>query len=115
MHLTGYASTFDATPEFGGPGEGGWMEQVSREAWEEAVAKKPRVPLRLGMDGPVIGEADLSVDDDGVRVDATVNVGYTFRALDQQWSGVDTARRITSLSIGEMSIAAMPQEPEPRG
>jgi hypothetical protein len=119
MKISGYAVTYDPYPVHGGPDDGGWTETVDRDTLERAVADKPRVPLKMG--DTVIGHADLSVDDKGLKMDATVNVGYTFRAKEQQWSDADlsgsgdritmAARRITSMSLETMDISlARPDE-----
>lgn len=115
MKLSGYAATFDPYPAEGGPGQGGWMEQIDRAAAADAVAATPRVPLRLGIDGPVIGQADLSVDANGIRMDATINVGYEFTVPQdgQQWTDEGdlelAARRITSMSFVSMGISTVPK------
>lgn len=41
---------------------------VDRALMERAVRDTPIVPLRAGIDGPVIGQAKLDVDDVGVHV-----------------------------------------------
>jgi hypothetical protein len=112
MRICGYAVTYDPYPSYGGPEGGGWMERVDRAALEEAVTRTPRLPLKVGDE--VIGQADLSVDDTGLRIEATVNVGYTFRVDDQRWVDDETvalaARRITSMSFDSFSIT--PSRPE---
>lgn len=116
MRLSGYAATFDTYPVQGGPEAGGWMEQIDRAAAEEAVAARPRVPLRVGIDGPIVGTADLSVDEHGIKMDATLNVGYEFRARGQEWVNEGdvemAARRITSMSLDCMGISIAPKAPD---
>ena len=117
MRISGYAATFDAYPAHGGPQEGGWMEQIDRGALQEAVAAKPRVPLKVG--DTVIGEAEMSVDEHGLKIEAALNVGYEFRVSAQDWDAADTdagmvemaARKITSMSFEGFSISPpRPQE-----
>jgi len=117
VRISGYAATFDPYPAHGGPEAGGWTEQVDRGALEQAVAAKPRVPLKVG--DVVIGEAELSVDDTGLKMEAAVNIGYEFRVSSQDWDAADTddgrvemaARKITSMSFEGFSIS--PSQPGP--
>ena len=114
MKLSGYAATFEPYPAEGGPEVGGWMEQIDRTAAEEAVAETPRVPVKMG--DVVVGEADLSVDEHGIKMDATLNVGYSFHVGEQQWSDSDemkmAARRIVSMSLDSLHISGLPKAPD---
>jgi hypothetical protein len=93
----------------------GWAETVTREALEAAVAVTPRVPLTLNYGGLPIGYADLSVDDDGLKATATIDLGISYRVLQQTWDDRQENRRITGLSLdrGEVSILITPAA-EPR-
>lgn len=48
-------------------------DPISRDALDRAAAENPRVPLRVGTDGPIIGYADLSVDENGLKADMSLS------------------------------------------
>jgi hypothetical protein len=94
----------------GGPKLGGWLEVWPRAAMEDAVAARPTIPLKIG--DRVIGEANLSVDDTGLKIEAEVDLSFSFRAKDQQWErdseypGDEYARRVISgLTIESMELS----------
>jgi hypothetical protein len=66
--LQGYAYVHD----------GDEYESISRDALERAVAERPSVPLRAGPGGPYLGEAHLSVDETGLKMQADLDVGIAF-------------------------------------
>lgn len=59
---SGYVYTYDGAPD-----------PISTDALERAAAEHPRVPVRAGRDGPVIGHADISVDDHGMKADMSLD------------------------------------------
>lgn len=77
VHIEGYALTHGDHERFGGPANKGWVERIDRGALERAVAERPTVPLRIGVDGPIIGQAQLTVDDTGLRVSADIEPSRT--------------------------------------
>lgn len=109
-HLEGYALTG------GYDGEG----VVSRAELERAVAARPTVPLRVG--DRIVGEAHLSVDDTGLRVSADIEpvdeglgpqLPTTAPELIRRGAPaqfVAALRRAVSMSVQDVSIAAVPLE-----
>lgn len=84
VHIEGHALTHGQDTRYGGPDSGGWVERIDRDVLERAVAERPTVPLRIGIDGPIIGQAQLSVDDTGLRVTADIEPqGYVQRGVDE--------------------------------
>src|SRR4051812_30815873 len=51
---------------------------MPREVLERAVAANPTVPLRFGPGGRYLGEAQLSVDDTGLKITAELDAGIAF-------------------------------------
>ena len=113
MRLSGYPATWNAYPVNGGPRQGGWMEQIDQAAAQEAIAKTPRPPLKIG--DAVIWEADLSTDEHGIKMDALINVGHEFQVKGQQWSASDDVymakRIITAIEFKSFSISGTPKAP----
>jgi phage head maturation protease len=117
--LSGYVLVFDQEQQMnGGPGvdgtEPGWVEKVAREAVVLLGTDDKPLALLLG-DEPVATTEDgtlrITVDERGVKVEATLNLGFTFRVTDQDWSGRGapdsrymTHRTIKGLRIMELHL-----------
>lgn len=113
--VSGYVSDFE---EFDQPGE--VRAQITREAFGKAVAGAPSVNLLLDNEQVPLartqtGTVELSVDDRGFKIRATVHaaeasrirggeLGFSFKAKDQQWSDDYTRRTITELDMDKADI-----------
>ncbi len=78
LRLSGYASTFESYEMYGGPAQGGWIEQISRGAFDKTLREKPDLHLLINHAGMPLartksGTLKLSVDDTGLRVDAELD------------------------------------------
>lgn len=78
VKLSGYASTFEPYEMYGGPAQGGWIEQIARGAFEKTLREKPDLHLLVNHAGMPLartksGTLKLSVDDHGLRVDAELD------------------------------------------
>ncbi|GAB7069783.1 HK97 family phage prohead protease [Mycobacterium hodleri] len=78
LKLSGYASTFEPYEMYGGPGAGGWFEQVSTEAFDKTIREKPDVHLLINHEGMPLARTKsetlvLAVDSTGLRVEATLD------------------------------------------
>lgn len=113
VRLEGYIARHGEHEVYGGPAAGGWVEQTARAAWEAAVAANPELPLRVNFGGVPIGTAKLSVDDTGVKMEATLDAGYSLVVRRDHWDDDYTDRRILALSLHELSIS--PRKEEPHG
>lgn len=102
--IEGYGLYHGERATYGGPDKGGWIENISRTALEAAVAAKPRLPLRAGEGGPVIGYADLTVDDVGLKINGTVVSTVSFRVKQQRWGDNFDHRDIDEISIADLSV-----------
>jgi hypothetical protein len=60
--MSGYAYTHE-----------GAQDRIPEAELKRAVAENSRVPLRAGIDGPIVGYADLSVDDRGLKADLQID------------------------------------------
>lgn len=143
--LSGYACGFEECERYGGPAAGGWIERIDRNAFVQAVAAEPDMVLLWNFEGSGMactrgGTLRLSVDDIGLRVEATVpdhnptvaklvkwlvrspddedivQWGCSFRVQKQEWSPApghddDTTHRvITALSLHKGAISMIPIE-----
>lgn len=78
VKLSGYASTFESYEMYGGPAQGGWIEQIARGAFEKTLREKPDLHLLVNHAGMPLartksGTLKLSVDEHGLRVDAELD------------------------------------------
>lgn len=76
--LRGYASTFEPYSMYGGPDNGGWMEQLDARAFDETLAEKPDVHLLINHEGMPLartksGTLKLSVDAHGLLTEARLS------------------------------------------
>lgn len=76
--LTGYASTFQPYEMYGGPANGGWIEQLDKRAFDKTLKEKPDLHLLINHAGMPLartksGTLDLSVDDHGLKVVARLD------------------------------------------
>jgi hypothetical protein len=100
-HLSGYALRFDDV--CGDPDQQqGWHEHIDRAALQQAVADKPTLPLI--MSGHYLGEATLSVDDEGLRVDVDLALVVSFRVKQDTWDDQHMDRRISQLNLCGMEL-----------
>lgn len=75
VHIEGYALVYDVTDI-----QGAW----GNTEVERMVAKTPTVPLRVGVDGPVIGKAHLKADRLGLHVTADIiPTNFVQRGVDE--------------------------------
>jgi HK97 family phage prohead protease len=109
--LEGYASTFEPYKMYGGPAEGGWIERLDRTAFDKTLRGKPDLHLLINHQGMPLartksGTLKLSVDEDGLRVRATLDrsdpdvqqiepkmrrgdldeMSFAFRVVKQRWT-----------------------------
>lgn len=78
IHFSGYASTFEPYSMYGGPAQGGWIEQIARGAFDKTLREKPDLMFLINHEGTPLartrsGTCRLSVDDHGLRVDADLD------------------------------------------
>lgn len=77
--LTGYASTFEPYEMYGGPSNGvGWIEQLSRKAFDRTLRESPDLHLLINHEGMPLartksGTLKLSVDNGGLKVEARLD------------------------------------------
>ena len=118
VRFEGYAFTY-----------AGSTDSLPRAELERLVAQRSTVPLRVNFQGPVLGQAQLSVDDTGLKVSATlapsgwrqlgVDEGVPYGEAVHTTAAPEALRRATaslsaviteSLGIGEVSIVTEPGE-----
>lgn len=129
--LEGYASTFEPYDVNGGPEAGGWVEQLSKRAFDQTLAEQPDVQLLINHTGTPLartksGTLKLSADNHGLRVWASLDpddpdvkalvpkmnrgdmdeMSFAFRVNDQDWDHSYTRRTINTLSLekGDVSV-----------
>lgn len=79
LRLVGYASTFEPYEMNGGPATGvGWIEQIDPGAFERTLKEGPDLHLLINHQGLPLartksGNLHLSVDDHGLRVEASLD------------------------------------------
>lgn len=108
--LTGYASTFEPYEMYGGPEQGGWIEQISPRAFSKTLRESPDVHLLINHEGMPLartksGTLQLSADKHGLKVTAQLDpldpdaqrlvskmqrgdmdeMSFAFRVRDQEW------------------------------
>jgi hypothetical protein len=136
VELSGYVLRFDQEyPMHGGPGadgnEPGWMEKVARDALVHLGDDDKPLAMFTGNASPgddtpgtpiattENGTLRFTVDETGVKVEATLNLGFTFRVIDQEWSDGGgsrpaDSRYMTHRAINEIRIMELylsgPQE-----
>ncbi|GAB3216786.1 HK97 family phage prohead protease [Mycolicibacterium hippocampi] len=112
--LTGYASTFEPYEMYGGPAQGGWIEQLDKGAFTKSLREKPDLHLLINHEGMPLartksGTLTLSADTKGLKVSAKLDrtdpdvqrlevkmrrgdldeMSFAFRVRSQQWSNTD--------------------------
>lgn len=129
--LEGYAATYEPYDCHGGPAAGGWVEQLSRTAFDETLAEQPDVQLLINHGGEPLartksGTMKLSRDHLGLRVWASLDptdpdvkrlapkmkrgdmdeMSFAFRVTDHDWDNNYSHRTIQSLSLqkGDVSV-----------
>ncbi|SLC04223.1 phage prohead protease, HK97 family [Mycobacteroides abscessus subsp. massiliense] len=110
LRLTGYASTFEPYEMYGGPANGGWIEQLDRGAFNATLREDPDVHLLINHEGMPLartksGTLQLSVDRTGLLTDSLLDpldpdvqrlapkmrrkdmdeMSFAFRVKDQEW------------------------------
>lgn len=112
IHVTGYAFIHGTHQVYGSDG---WEETIPREVLQRAVDATPSVPVRLGgPDGRIIGTAELSVDDVGLKAVASLGWSVAFRVKhgDQVFSDDATKRVINEMSIVDTFVSPLPAQPK---
>lgn len=109
--LTGYASTFQPYEMYGGPANGGWIEQIDPHAFDKTLREKPDLHLLINHAGMPLartksGTLTLGVDGHGLRVESPLDrtdpdvqrlepkmrrkdmdeMSFAFRVKAQEWS-----------------------------
>ena len=112
--LEGYASTFEQYDMYGGPANGGWIEQLDTRAFERTLKEKPDLHLLINHAGMPLartksGTLQLSTDDHGLKVVAQLDkrdpevqalavkmergdldeMSFAFRVKGQKWEATD--------------------------
>ena len=112
--LTGYASTFEPYEMYGGPAEGGWIEQLDKSAFDKTLREKPDLHLLINHEGMPLartksGTLALSTDSHGLKVEAKLDrsdpdvqrleakmrrgdmdeMSFAFRVKSQKWTATD--------------------------
>lgn len=112
--LEGYASTFEQYDMYGGPANGGWIEQLDPRAFERTLKEKPDLHLLINHAGMPLartksGTLQLSTDDHGLKVVAQLDrrdpevqalavkmergdldeMSFAFRVKGQKWEATD--------------------------
>lgn len=127
----GYASTYDPYDCYGGPRQGGWIEQIDTRAFDQTLAGNPDVQLLINHDGlplarTVSGTLALRKDSHGLHCRALLDpsdpdvqriapkmkrgdldeMSFGFRVTEQDWSDDFTKRTIRNLNLdmGDVSI-----------
>lgn len=111
-HLSGYALRFN-DEAYGGPDQQGWYEHIDCAALQAAVADTPTLPLTVS--GRYLGEATLSVDNVGLRVDIDLELVAGFQVKHDTWDGKAVHRRISQLDLCSMELAHIPAKPGGNG
>lgn len=78
LRLTGYASTFEPYEMYGGPANGGWIEQIDRGAFNATLREDPDVHLLINHEGMPLartksGTLQLAVDRTGLLTDSLLD------------------------------------------
>lgn len=131
--LTGYASTFQPYEMYGGPENYGWIEHISRNAFDRTLRENPDLHLLINHGGMPLartksGTLKLSVDDGGLRVEARLDrtdpdvqrlepkmrrgdmdeMSFAFRVKSQEWSAAQGFEHLdddqTYREITELSL-----------
>lgn len=114
LHLEGYASTFEPYEMYGGPAQGGWIEQLDKRAFDKTLREKPDLHLLINHAGMPLartksGTLQLSTDDHGLKVRAQLDkrdpevqalavkmergdmdeMSFAFRVKAQSWAATD--------------------------
>lgn len=114
LHLEGYASTFEPYEMYGGPAQGGWIEQLDKRAFDKTLREKPDLHLLINHAGMPLartksGTLQLSTDNHGLKVRAQLDkrdpevqalavkmergdmdeMSFAFRVKSQTWSSTD--------------------------
>lgn len=114
LHLEGYASTFESYEMYGGPAQGGWIEQLDKRAFDKTLREKPDLHLLINHAGMPLartksGTLQLSTDDHGLKVRAQLDkrdpevqalavkmergdmdeMSFAFRVKAQSWAATD--------------------------
>lgn len=134
--LTGYAATFTPYDAFGGPERGGWVETLSRSAFDQTLRSDPDVQLLLNHEGLPLartahaghpGTLKLGVDQHGLRIQASLDpsdpdvqglipkmkrgdideMSFAFRVKDQVWDDNYTNRTITEVSLHKGDVSVV--------
>lgn len=139
--LEGYAATFEKYDVHGGPAAGGWVEQLSKRAFDTTLAEQPDVQLLINHTGTPLartksGTLKLSSDQHGLRVWASLDasdpdvkalipkmrrkdmdeMSFAFRVQDQTWDTSYSHRMINSLTLekGDVSVVNYGMNPGTR-
>lgn len=114
LYLEGYASTFEPYEMYGGPAQGGWIEQLDKRAFDKTLREKPDLHLLINHAGMPLartksGNLELSTDERGLKVRAKLDkrdpevqslaikmergdmdeMSFAFRVKAQSWSATD--------------------------
>ena len=114
LYLEGYASTFEPYEMYGGPAQGGWIEQLDKRAFDKTLREKPDLHLLINHAGMPLartksGNLELSTDERGLKVRAKLDkrdpevqslaikmergdmdeMSFAFRVKAQSWAATD--------------------------
>lgn len=137
--VRGYASVAESPYDvYGGPDRGGFVETISRDAFNKTLADNPDVSLLINHEGMPLartksGTLRLSADNTGLLMEAEVDrrdpfsraleiklqrgdldqMSFGFRVQRQEWNDDYTDRRITEVNLnhGDVSVVNIPANP----
>lgn len=118
VRVSGYITDFGAYERHGTREQGGWLEQIERQALEDAVRTADDEVFLSINGGPPVAKSPalrLSVDDRGLKMIADLHatlaarvrgghLGFAYRVAEQQFRGDYERRIIQKLHLGEIGI-----------
>jgi HK97 family phage prohead protease len=135
--LSGYAATWEPYDCYGGPERGGWVEQLSRAAFQQTLSQSPDVMLLINHEGLPLartksGTLQLSTDNHGLLMRADLDptdpdvqrlvpkmkpqangnsnldeMSFSFRVKTHRWDTNHTNREITELSLQKGDVSVV--------
>jgi HK97 family phage prohead protease len=139
--LRGYAATYEPYDCYGGPDNGGWVEQLRGNSFDKTLGANPDVMLLLNHTGAPLartksGTMKLSSDRRGLMVEAQLDptdpdvqallpkmrrgdldeMSFAFRVTQQEWNDDYTHRTINEVSLqkGDVSVVNYGMNPNTR-
>lgn len=135
--VQGYATTFNSQyPIYGGPENGGWIEQIARGATKKSISEKADVRFLINHEGLALsrtssGSLNLIEDEIGLYSEARLNLNrpdaqnafyalkdedvnqmsFAFRVIRDEWTEGRTLRTIKEVELVDVSLVTYPANP----